>query len=91
LLRTPFQEGQIMKKRLWKTKQFLKETDRGLEINKDIHLGMISFENEDNEINKGICKAMEKDERRLKCKKKGGYYLFRGMKKTGKRKHGKIP
>ena len=60
-----------------RTKQFLKETDRGPEINKDIHLGMISSENEDNEISKEICKAMEKDERRLKCKKKD--YLFEGM------------
>jgi len=35
-------------------KQLLKETERGLEINKDIHLGMISFENEDSEINKEV-------------------------------------
>jgi RNase H-like domain found in reverse transcriptase/Integrase zinc binding domain/Chromo (CHRromatin Organisation MOdifier) domain/Integrase core domain len=73
--RPDYEEEKIVER----TKQFLKETDKGLEINKDIHLGMISFESEDSEINKEICEEMEKDERRLKCEKKDGYYLFKGM------------
>ena len=46
--RPDYEEEKIVER----TKQFLKETDKGLKINKDIHLGMISFESEDSEINK---------------------------------------
>jgi hypothetical protein len=54
--RPDYEEEKIVER----TKQFLKETDKGLEINKDIHLGMISFESEDNEISKEIARKWKK-------------------------------
>ena len=54
--RPDYEEEQIVER----TKQFLKETDKGLEINKDIRLGMISFESEDNEISKEIARKWKK-------------------------------
>ena len=62
------------------TSQIFKETDKGLVLNKDIQLRMISIESQDEEINKKIKKETKKDERYPEIEEdEDGFKRFNGL------------
>jgi RNase H-like domain found in reverse transcriptase len=62
------------------TSQMFKETDKGLVLNKDVQLRMISIESQDEEINKKIKNETKKDERYPEIEEdEDGFKRFNGL------------